>query len=259
MLSGGADPLRWRRQKASEIPLEWNAHEVIRLDGVSLTYAGPPPVLALKPCDLTINVGDFVTIVGRSGSGKSTLLNVLGLLDRPTAGRYCLNGQDVQALSEHRRSALRATRIGFVFQSFHLLSNRTAEENVAMGLLYRGIDRRLRIAAASAALEKVGLAHRRYFFPNQLSGGEKQRVAIARALAQEPSILLCDEPTGNLDSESSDVILSTLEELHDDGLTVAVITHDERVAAHGTRRLCIADGSVSEILVNSTIQTGEST
>ncbi len=220
---------------------------VIHLDGVSLTYPGPPPVEALKPCHLTVMAGDYLTIVGRSGSGKSTLLNVLGLLDRPTGGRYELDGVDTSELSDRERSAMRATRIGFVFQAFHLLPHRTAEENVALSTLYRGVHRRERIENARNALDRVGLAHRRHALPSEMSGGERQRAAVARALAQEPSLLLCDEPTGNLDNASTDTVLELIDGLRSDGLTVLVITHDDRVASLGSRRIAISDGHLREV------------
>lgn len=219
---------------------------VIQLDGVELIYPGPPPVAALLPTTTTIERGQYVTIVGPSGSGKSTLLNVLGLLDRPTSGRYVLDGHDTHKLTERDRTALRARRIGFVFQSFHLLDHCTATENVALGMLYTGTDAKRRKESAREALHRVGLDHRRDAFPAAMSGGERQRVAIARAVAGRPQLLLCDEPTGNLDSASASVVLELIGELRADGLTVVTITHDQSVAALGQRTLHIRDGHVIE-------------
>jgi putative ABC transport system ATP-binding protein len=219
---------------------------VIELTDVELTYPGPPPVPALLPMTTTIYRGDYVAIVGPSGSGKSTLLNVLGLLDRPTSGQYILDGHDTGSLSEGDRTALRARRIGFVFQAFHLLDHRTAMENVALAMLYTGVSTKERQLRAQEALDRVGLSHRREALPRTLSGGEKQRVAIARAIAGRPEILLCDEPTGNLDSASTAAVLELVDELRRDGLTVLIITHDAHVAAHGQRTLHIRDGQVTE-------------
>jgi putative ABC transport system ATP-binding protein len=218
---------------------------VIRLAGVELTYPGPPPVQALRPCDLAIRSGEHVAIVGPSGSGKSTLLNVLGLLDRPTGGRYEFDGLDVAGLGEAERTALRGQAIGFVFQAFHLLPYRTAEENVVVALIYNGVPRRQRAAVALDALDRVGLAHRRMATPSQLSGGERQRVAIARALAINPRLLLCDEPTGNLDSETATTVLGLIADLHAEGMTVVVITHDLAVAHAAERTVTIKDGVLS--------------
>jgi putative ABC transport system ATP-binding protein len=218
---------------------------VVSLHQVGLTYPGPPPVPALHPSDLTVWPGDYVAVTGPSGSGKSTLLNVLGLLDRPTSGRYDLDGTDVTGAPEADRTAIRARRIGFVFQAFHLLPYRTAQENVALAMLYTGNRRAERGRVAADALDRVGLAHRRYAMPTTLSGGERQRVAIARALAARPRLLLCDEPTGNLDSVTAGTVLALVDELHQEGMTVVVITHDDRVASHATRRISIQDGEVS--------------
>jgi putative ABC transport system ATP-binding protein len=211
--------------------------------GVALAYPGPPPVRALDPCQLVIGRGQHVALVGPSGSGKSTWLNVAGLLDRPTAGMYLLDGTDTGVLSERDRTTLRAERIGFVFQAFHLLPHRTALENVALALLYRGIQRRARRQVALDALERVGLAARSHAPPAQLSGGERQRVAIARALAVRPSILLCDEPTGNLDTASAGTILQLVDDLHAEGQTVVVVTHDPQVACRAERWSLFAMGS----------------
>jgi putative ABC transport system ATP-binding protein len=218
------------------------AGPVIRLRSVALTYPGPPEVWALRPTDLTIDAGDYVAVVGPSGSGKSTLLNVLGLLDRPTSGTYELDGIDVGGLTDGRRTSLRGARVGFVFQAFHLLPHRSALENVALAQLYTGTKRRERELAALAALDRVGLGHRIDALPTTLSGGERQRVAIARALAVRPSLLLCDEPTGNLDTETGATVLDLMGDLHLAGMTLIVVTHDDAAAARAQRVLHMRDG-----------------
>ncbi|MEV4616612.1 ABC transporter ATP-binding protein [Kitasatospora sp. NPDC049258] len=224
---------------------------VIEFRRIALDYPGPPPVAALKPCDLAIRRGEYVTVVGPSGSGKSTFLNLAGLLDAPTGGRYLLDGIDTAALPDGERTALRGRKIGFVFQSFHLLPHRSATENVALAMLYapaqgrRGAaDRRAR---AEAALAQVGLAHRAGALPGRMSGGERQRVAIARALVNRPSLLLCDEPTGNLDSATAESVLALLDTLHAGGLTIVLITHDQQVAARAGRTITIRDGVLREV------------
>ncbi len=226
---------------------------VIELCGVARTFAGPPPVPALHPTDLTVAAGDYLAVTGPSGSGKSTLLHLLGLLDRPTAGRYLLDGADTAALADRDRAALRGRRIGFVFQSFHLLAYRTAEENVMLAQLYNRSPRNGRRAAAREALDRVGLSHRLDALPTTLSGGERQRVAIARALVSRPSLLLADEPTGNLDSTSAASVMGLLDDLHAGGFTILVITHDAQVAAHTRRTVTIRDGRLSE----PSLATGE--
>ena len=219
---------------------------VIELRGLARTYPGPPPVPALRPADLVIGAGGYVAVTGPSGSGKSTLLHLLGLLDAPTAGRYLLDGLDTSALSDRDRSALRGRRIGFVFQSFHLLPYRTVLENVQLALLYNQTPRGRRTQAAAAALDAVGMGPRLGALPTTLSGGERQRVAIARALVSQPSLLLCDEPTGNLDSRNAAALMGLLDGLNAAGFTIVVITHDEAVAAHAGRALAISDGLLSE-------------
>lgn len=221
-------------------------HALIDLDGVGMTYPGPPPVEALRPVKLRVEDGEYVAIVGPSGSGKSTLLNLLGLLDAPTAGTYWFDGHDTSKMKEAKRTQLRADKIGFIFQAFHLMAHRTATENVAMTLVYQGIPRRKRRQIAREKLELVGLSHRLDALPTTLSGGERQRVAIARALAADPSLLLCDEPTGNLDSKTADSILATLDELHAQGLTILMITHDHDVAERAERAVTIRDGQLRE-------------
>ena len=216
------------------------------LEAVGRVYPGPPPVTALRSVDLSIDQGEYVAIVGPSGSGKSTLLNVLGLLDRPTSGRFELDGLDVATRSDAERTALRAGRIGFIFQAFHLLPYRTALENVLLAELYNQTPRDSRVEAAVGALDAVGLGHRLDALPTTLSGGECQRVAIARALVNRPSLLLCDEPTGNLDSRNAAALMELLDQLNAAGFTIVVITHDVRVAAHARRAVDISDGVLSE-------------
>lgn len=223
------------------------AARVIELVEVSRRYPGPPPVQALRPTNLAVARGDYVAILGRSGSGKSTLLNVLGLLDRPSNGTYRFNGVDTSAMSEVERTSVRGRDIGFVFQSFELLRFRTAVENVALGRLYAPGRHRDRMRMSLDALARVGLAHRASALPTELSGGERQRVAIARALVSEPSVLLCDEPTGNLDVETANDLLGTIGVLHGEGVTVVMVTHDADVAQRARRQVVVTDGLVSEV------------
>lgn len=232
---------------AEIVPSHAAAPPVIRLHQVSRVFDSTPPVHALRDVDLTIEAGDYVAIVGPSGSGKSTLLNVLGLLDRPTSGTYELDGYDLGGLGDAQRAGLRAERLGFVFQAFHLIGHRTALENVMFGGMYRGVRKSERRARAIRALDRVGVLQRAGFRPDHLSGGERQRVAVARALAVEPSILLCDEPTGNLDSANTASMLDLFDELVDGGLTVCVITHDLNVASRAHRRVRIIDGRLSDL------------
>jgi len=237
-------------------PAVWRDGPAVRRDGppaivmreVGRTYPGPPSVSAVRGVDLVVRRGEYLAITGPSGSGKSTLLNLLGLLDRPSTGSYELAGADVARLSEAELAALRGQRIGFVFQEFHLLPYRTAAENVMVALVY-GQHRsyRHRWLLAITALQRVGLGHRADALPSQLSGGERQRVAIARALVNRPRLLLCDEPTGNLDSATAQAILALIEELHGAGQTVLVVTHDHAVAGRAQRRVIMLDGRLEEV------------
>lgn len=227
---------------ASDTDTPAAASPVVELHGVGRAFPGPPEVTVLSDVDLTIERGDYLSIIGPSGSGKSTLLHLLGLLDRPTAGTYHLDGDDTVTLTDRQRTALRGGRIGFVFQSFHLLGHRSVLENVMLALRYGGVPRADREERARTALHRAGMDHRVAALPTTLSGGERQRVAIARALATGPSLLLADEPTGNLDSVSSAGVLDMFDEFHDEGLTLAVITHDQQVSARADRRARITDG-----------------
>lgn len=218
-----------------------------RLTGLSKTYFKPDGsvlVEALKKVDLLIPRGEYLAIMGASGSGKSTLMNLLGCLDRPTSGRYELDGDAVESLDDDRLSKVRGQKIGFVFQAFNLISELTIAENVEIPLLYQGISAADRRERAVASLKLVGLENRLTHRPKELSGGQQQRAAIARALVGQPAILMADEPTGNLDSTTGKAILETFEELHSRGLTLIMVTHDDRIAARCERVVRLADGNI---------------
>jgi putative ABC transport system ATP-binding protein len=220
---------------------------VIRLERISRTFwVGEQPVHALVDVDETIDGGDYVSLMGPSGSGKSTLLNVLGCLDRPTAGTYTLEGREVQQLDDAELTAIRRHTIGFVFQFFHLVPRLTAAGNVELPMVFAGVDRDERAARVAEALDAVGLTDRAHHRPEQLSGGQRQRVAIARAIIMRPRLLLADEPTGNLDSTSGAQVIELLERLNDGGLTLVVVTHDPNVARRARRVVVLADGRIVE-------------
>lgn len=222
-------------------------NRVLELQKIGRQFGSEPAVHALVDVDLTVDRGDWLSITGPSGAGKSTLLNIIGCLDHPSTGRYFIDGIDAAELTDKQRAGLRSQRIGFVFQSFQLLPNRSVLENVMLSEVYRKTPRHGRRDRALAAIERVGLSHRIDYLPAKLSGGERQRVAIARALVGSPSILLCDEPTGNLDSKSSEALLDLFEKLNDEGVTLVVVTHDENVANRASRRVHIVDGILTSL------------
>ncbi len=218
---------------------------LVEIEDVCKVYnPGENEVRALDHITVTIDRGEFVAIIGQSGSGKSTLMNMLGCLDVPTSGRYKLHGQDVSELDDDELSDIRNREIGFIFQGFNLIPNLTALENVELPLIYRGVSKAKRRALSEEALEKVGLGHRMEHKPSEMSGGQQQRVAIARAIAQAPPIILADEPTGNLDSNSSKEIMGILQKLHSEGRTVILITHDNEIANQAKRVIKIKDGRI---------------
>ena len=220
---------------------------IIQAANLRKTYeVGGTLVHALDGLDVQIEKGAYIALMGPSGSGKSTLMNVLGCLDTPTSGAYVLNGNDVSSLSDDELAEIRNKEIGFVFQTFNLLPRYTALENVALPMIYAGIPKEERLSRAESVLHKVGLGDRMDHKPNELSGGQRQRVAVARALVMNPSIILADEPTGNLDSVTSDGIMELFGEINRDGNTVIVVTHEEDIAAHAERIIRLKDGRISD-------------
>ena len=220
---------------------------VILLRNVTKVYgAGDTAVHALRGIDLTVERGDYVAIMGASGSGKSTLMNIIGALDGASTGHYELDGIGIDSLDESGLSIVRNRKIGFIFQSFNLIPRTSALANVELPLLYRGVRRRERLARATASLASVGLTDRMHHEPNELSGGQQQRVAVARALVAEPSLLLADEPTGNLDSRSTREVLDLLDDMHAQGRTIVMITHEDEVAARAERVITLIDGLVAD-------------
>ena len=223
------------------------ADALIRLEGIKkVFYTDEVETHALAEVHLTIRPGEYVAIAGPSGCGKTTLLSILGLLDTPSEGRYLLDGQSVADLSAGDRARVRNRQIGFIFQAFNLIGDLTVYENVELPLTYRGMDAAERKRRVHAALERVGMAHRTRHYPSQLSGGQQQRVAVARAVAGDPLILLADEPTGNLDSANGEAVMRLLQELHQGGATVCMVTHDPRYALHADRTVHLFDGRVVE-------------
>ncbi|HEK19673.1 MULTISPECIES: ABC transporter ATP-binding protein [unclassified Mucilaginibacter] len=216
---------------------------------------GSEVIHAIKSVSLTIEKGEFVALMGPSGSGKSTLMNILGCLDTPTKGQYILNGIDVSHMSDNDLAEVRNSEIGFVFQTFNLLPRNSALDNVALPLVYAGISKEKRNERAKQALENVGLGHRIDHRPNELSGGQRQRVAVARALINNPSIILADEPTGNLDTKTSIEIMGLLEDIHSKGNTIILVTHEEDIALHAHRIVRMRDGLVENDYMNDNIQT----
>lgn len=220
--------------------------EVLRLEGVWKVYGDGVKTVALRDINLTIERGEYVSIMGPSGSGKSTLLHIMGLLDTPTRGRVLLEGKDVSRYSDDQRSLLRRRKLGFVFQAYNLIPSLTAVENAELPLLLDGVPKEKRRKLAVELLTKMGLGERLHHYPNQLSGGQKQRVAIARALINSPSIILADEPTGNLDSKAGEIILDLFDRIHQEGRTLVVVTHEEYVADRAERIIRIKDGRLIE-------------
>ncbi len=230
--------------------------EVIRLNEISRHFTvGTELVRALRSITLTINKNEFVALMGPSGSGKSTLMNLLGCLDTPTSGQYFLNGNDVSRMDDNELAEIRNKEIGFIFQTFNLLPRSTALENVMLPLIYAGFNRTKRTKRAEEVLEDVSLSDRIKHKPNELSGGERQRVAVARALVNHPSIILADEPTGNLDSKTSIEIMGLMEQIHKAGNTIIVVTHEESIARHAHRIIRLIDGMVESDKINEDVKT----
>ncbi len=232
-------------------------HLIKVVDLCKVYNPGVNEVRALDHVDLEIDQGEFVAIIGQSGSGKSTFMNMLGCLDVPTSGKYYLNGTDVSTMTDNQLSEVRNREIGFIFQGFNLIPNLTAEENVELPLIYRGMDKKSRKKLAQESLEMVGLGNRMNHKPAEMSGGQQQRVAIARAIAAKPPVILADEPTGNLDSGSSKEILGILKQLHSGGRTVILITHDDGIASQAKRVVRIMDGKIESDFINPEYEQAE--
>ena len=235
-------------------PLQMSQQEIIRLTEITRTYkVGTELVRALRSVSLSIYKNEFVALMGPSGSGKSTLMNLLGCLDTPTSGQYILNNQDVSKLNDNELARIRNKEIGFVFQTFNLLPRSTALDNVMLPQIYAGVSKTDRLNRANEVIGSVGLSDRAHHKPNELSGGQRQRVAIARALVNSPSIILADEPTGNLDSTTSYEIMGVLEQIHRAGNTIILVTHEEDIALHAHRIIRLMDGKVSADYLNTNI------
>ncbi|MDD4575296.1 MAG: ABC transporter ATP-binding protein [Bacteroidales bacterium] len=232
--------------------------ELIQITGISrFYYMGVETVKALKSIDLNIFKNEYVAIMGQSGSGKTTLMNILGCLDTPTEGTYLLNDKDVSKMTDNSLAEVRNKEIGFVFQTFNLLPRMTALENVMLPLVYAGFNKEMRIERAKTALERVGLVDRMTHRPNELSGGQRQRVAIARAMVNNPSIILADEPTGNLDSKVSDEIMHLFNDIHQAGNTIILVTHEENIAMYAHRIVRLKDGEIEKDYINNEIRLSE--
>ncbi|MEO7212737.1 ABC transporter ATP-binding protein [Mucilaginibacter sp.] len=242
--------------KSKDAPLKTKEEPLIIIKDIGRKYViGAEIIHAIKSVTLTINKGEFVALMGPSGSGKSTLMNILGCLDTPTKGEYILNGINVSHMTDNELAEVRNTEIGFVFQTFNLLPRNSALDNVALPLVYAGISKEKRRDRAKAALENVGLGNRTDHRPNELSGGQRQRVAVARALINNPSIILADEPTGNLDTKTSIEIMGLIEDIHAKGNTIILVTHEEDIAQHAHRIVRMRDGLVEKDYMNTNIQT----
>ena len=226
--------------------------KLIDLSGINKSYRnGDQELQVLKNINLQVEEGEFLAIMGPSGSGKSTFMNILGCLDRPTTGSYRLNGDEVATLSDDELAYVRNKQIGFVFQSFNLLTKLTALENVALPMIYAGVNKKMRIERATQLLQSVGLGERMDHLPSELSGGQRQRVAIARALANNPAIIMADEPTGNLDSKSTIDVMNIFRGLHDEGRTILLVTHEPDIATYASRNVVLKDGIIVEDSINS--------
>ena len=228
----------------SQLKTDLNEEFALKLQEVTKSYAGTPPVHALSDVTVSVKHGEFVGIVGASGSGKSTLLHVIGTLTRPTSGSVFINGMNTDGMSDGALSGIRSRDVGFVFQEFFLISGLSAVQNVANGLLYSGVAESDRLRRSEIMLERVGLGHRLTHLPNEMSGGEQQRVAVARALVHEPSFVLADEPTGNLDSRSTESMMELFYSLNREGTTIIIITHDREVAERFPRQVVLKDGKI---------------